>query len=105
MTDLAASVLGEVVPLRELFATIFFVSVGILLQPAALLAGWPIVLVLLLLMGLLLAAGWHTPLSYVIHRIPVLGSLRAVERGLVGAGRGRPKDEKKLKQCGRKNAP
>jgi CPA2 family monovalent cation:H+ antiporter-2 len=48
-SDLAASVLGEVVPLRELFATIFFVSVGILLQPAALLAGWPVVLVLLLL--------------------------------------------------------
>jgi CPA2 family monovalent cation:H+ antiporter-2 len=51
-SDLAASVLGEVVPLRELFATIFFVSVGILLQPAALLAGWPIVLVLLLLIVL-----------------------------------------------------
>jgi CPA2 family monovalent cation:H+ antiporter-2 len=48
-SDLAASVLGEIVPLRELFATIFFVSVGILLQPAALIAGWPIVLVLLLL--------------------------------------------------------
>jgi K+:H+ antiporter len=48
-SDLAASVLGEVVPLRELFATIFFVSVGILLQPAALVAGWPVVLVLLLL--------------------------------------------------------
>jgi CPA2 family monovalent cation:H+ antiporter-2 len=51
-SDLAASVLGEVVPLRELFATIFFVSVGILLQPAALLAGWPIVLVMLLLIVL-----------------------------------------------------
>ena len=51
-SDLAASVLGEVVPLRELFATIFFVSVGILLQPAALIAGWPIVLVLLLLIVL-----------------------------------------------------
>lgn len=48
-SDLAASVLGEVVPLRELFATIFFVSVGIILQPAAVLEGWPIVLVLLLL--------------------------------------------------------
>lgn len=46
-SDLAASVLGEVVPLRELFATIFFVSVGILLEPAAVLEGWPIVLVLL----------------------------------------------------------
>jgi CPA2 family monovalent cation:H+ antiporter-2 len=51
-SDLAASVLGEVVPLRELFATIFFVSVGILLQPAAILAGWPVVLILLLVIVL-----------------------------------------------------
>jgi CPA2 family monovalent cation:H+ antiporter-2 len=43
-SDLAASVLGEVVPLRELFATIFFVSVGILLEPAEILAGWPTVM-------------------------------------------------------------
>jgi len=51
-SDLAASVLGEIVPLRELFATIFFVSVGILLQPSAILAGWPAVLLLLLLIVL-----------------------------------------------------
>ena len=51
-SDLAASVLGEVVPLRELFATVFFVSVGILLQPAAVVAGWPLVLALLLLIVL-----------------------------------------------------
>jgi CPA2 family monovalent cation:H+ antiporter-2 len=51
-SDLAASVLGEIVPLRELFATVFFVSVGILLQPAAILAGWPLVLALLLLIVL-----------------------------------------------------
>ncbi|MGH2454669.1 MAG: cation:proton antiporter [Candidatus Limnocylindria bacterium] len=48
-SDLAASVLGEVVPLRELFATIFFVSIGILLEPAAVAAGWPVVAVLLAL--------------------------------------------------------
>ncbi len=48
-SDLAASVLGEVIPLRELFATIFFVSIGILLQPTAVVAGWPIVAFLLLL--------------------------------------------------------
>lgn len=40
-------------------------------------------LFLLLVLGLLLAAGWHTPFSQVVHRTPVLGSLRAVERGLV----------------------
>ena len=48
-SDLTASVLGEVVPLRELFSTFFFVSVGILLQPAAILAAWPVVLALLLI--------------------------------------------------------
>ncbi|HET7521386.1 MAG TPA: cation:proton antiporter [Candidatus Limnocylindria bacterium] len=51
-SDLAASVLGEIVPLRELFATVFFVSVGILLQPVAVLAGWPLVLALLLIIVL-----------------------------------------------------
>ena len=48
-SDLTASVLGEIVPLRELFSTFFFVSVGILLQPSAILAAWPVVLALLLI--------------------------------------------------------
>lgn len=48
-SDLTASALGAVAPLRELFATFFFVSIGILLQPAAVAAGWPVVLTLLLL--------------------------------------------------------
>lgn len=48
-SDLASSVLGEIVPLRELFATIFFVSAGILVQPGEVLKGWPVVLLLLLL--------------------------------------------------------
>ncbi len=51
-SDLAASVLGEIVPLRELFATVFFVFIGLLLQPGVVLAGWPIVLTLLLLITL-----------------------------------------------------
>ena len=54
-SDLAASVLGEVVPLRELFATVFFVSIGILLQPSAILTGWPIIL---LLLALIIAGKW-----------------------------------------------
>ncbi|MFN2418950.1 MAG: cation:proton antiporter, partial [Candidatus Limnocylindria bacterium] len=48
-SDLTASVLGEIVPLRELFSTFFFVSIGILLQPAAILAAWPVVLALLVM--------------------------------------------------------
>src|SRR6188508_2486196 len=51
-SDLTASVLGEIVPLRELFSTFFFVSIGILLQPAAILAAWPVVLALLLIVTL-----------------------------------------------------
>ena len=51
-SDLTASVLGEIVPLRELFSTFFFVSVGILLQPAAIVAAWPVVLALLLIITL-----------------------------------------------------
>ena len=48
-SDLTASVLGEIVPLRELFSTFFFVSIGLLLQPAAVLEAWPVVLALLLI--------------------------------------------------------
>ena len=51
-SDLSASVLGEIVPLRELFSTFFFVSIGVLLQPDAVLAAWPVVLALLLIITL-----------------------------------------------------
>lgn len=48
-SDLTASVLGEIVPLRELFSTFFFVSIGILLQPGPILEAWPVVVALLLI--------------------------------------------------------
>lgn len=51
-SDLTASVLGEIVPLRELFSTFFFVSIGVLLQPVAIFEAWPIVLALLLIITL-----------------------------------------------------
>ncbi len=51
-SDLTDSVLGEIVPLRELFSTFFFVSIGILLQPAAILAAWPVAVALLLIVTL-----------------------------------------------------
>ena len=46
-SDLSASVLGEIVPLRELFATFFFVSIGLLLDPGAVAANLPVVVLLL----------------------------------------------------------
>lgn len=51
-SDLTASVLGEIVPLRELFSTFFFVSIGLLLQPAAVAGALPAVLLLLLIVTL-----------------------------------------------------
>ncbi len=51
-SDLTASVLGEIVPLRELFSTFFFVSIGILLEPSAIVGAWPVVLALLLIITL-----------------------------------------------------
>lgn len=49
-SDLADSVLGEIVPLRELFAAFFFVSVGLLVDPAAIAESVPL---LLLVLGLI----------------------------------------------------
>jgi hypothetical protein len=40
-------------------------------------------LVLLLATGVILAAGWHTPFRAIIYHTPLLGSFRAVERGMV----------------------
>jgi CPA2 family monovalent cation:H+ antiporter-2 len=61
-SDLAASVLGEIVPLRELFATLFFVSVGVLLSPAAVAGGAAVVVILLLL----IVAGKALPIAGVL---------------------------------------
>jgi monovalent cation:H+ antiporter-2, CPA2 family len=48
-SDLTDSVLGEIVPLRELFSSFFFVSIGILLRPNAIIEAWPVVVALLLI--------------------------------------------------------
>lgn len=79
-SELAASVLGEVIPLRELFATVFFVSVGILLSPAAVAAAWPVVLSLLLIIVL----GKTLPIAAILRvaHQPFGTSLRAA--GLLG---------------------
>jgi CPA2 family monovalent cation:H+ antiporter-2 len=47
-SDLSHQAAGEVIPFRDLFAVLFFVSVGMLLDPAALAADWPALIVLVL---------------------------------------------------------
>jgi monovalent cation:H+ antiporter-2, CPA2 family len=48
-SDLTESVLGEIVPLRELFAAFFFVSIGLLIDPGIVLAQPPLLLAVLAL--------------------------------------------------------
>ena len=46
-SDLSHQAAGEIIPFRDLFAVLFFVSVGMLLDPAALVGDWPALLALL----------------------------------------------------------
>lgn len=43
-TDLAHQILGDTIPLRDVFSGIFFVSIGMLLDPAVLVRSWALVL-------------------------------------------------------------
>jgi monovalent cation:H+ antiporter-2, CPA2 family len=47
-SELSHQAAGEITPFRDLFAVLFFVSVGMLLDPAAMVADWPALLALLL---------------------------------------------------------
>jgi monovalent cation:H+ antiporter-2, CPA2 family len=48
-SDISHQVVGEITPLRDIFAALFFVGVGMLFDPALVLQNWPIVLLTALL--------------------------------------------------------
>lgn len=48
-SDVAHRILGDAMPLRDVFSGIFFVSIGMLLDPGFLLEAWPMVLVVVAL--------------------------------------------------------
>lgn len=50
-SDLSYQALSDITPLRDMFGLLFFVSVGMLLDPAFLFANWPIVLLLVILVS------------------------------------------------------
>ncbi len=79
-SDLSDSVLGEIVPLRELFSTFFFVSIGILLEPSAVLEEWASVLALLLIITL----GKAIPIAIVARLDGLLPSSALRAGALVG---------------------
>ncbi len=50
-SDLSHQVMGEAVPFRDVFAGLFFVSIGMLVNPGLIVANLPVLLVLLVLIG------------------------------------------------------
>lgn len=46
-SDLAHRILGDATPLRDIFSGVFFVSIGMLIDPRAVLESWPLVLLTL----------------------------------------------------------
>ena len=58
-TDFEEQVLADIIPVRDIFATLFFVAVGMLIDPFALIAQWHLVLgfALVLVIGKLLITG------------------------------------------------
>lgn len=79
-SDLTDSVLGEIVPLRELFSTFFFVSIGILLEPSAVLQQWASVLVLLAI----ITFGKAVPIAIVARLDGLLPSSAVRAGALIG---------------------
>jgi CPA2 family monovalent cation:H+ antiporter-2 len=55
-SDLSHQVMGETVPFRDVFAGLFFVSIGMLVDPALMIGSLPVVVVLLVLIGPVKAA-------------------------------------------------
>ncbi|MHB1133084.1 MAG: cation:proton antiporter [Chloroflexota bacterium] len=76
-SDLSYRVLGEIMPIRDIFAGVFFVSVGMLINPLFVLENWPMVLVTLAV--IVLAKG---ALSAVITRLAGYSVRTSVLTGL-----------------------
>ena len=93
-SEFDSQVLAEIVPLRDLFATLFFVSVGMLLEPRFLVDHIAIVLgfVAVLVIGKLLITGGALLAARVDHRTATITALLMAQMGefsfvLAGLGR------------------
>ena len=74
-TRFAHQALGEITPLRDIFATLFFVSLGMLLNPAFLLENWGLIAItvavivlikLLIISGIVLSFGYSGRIALLI---------------------------------------
>jgi monovalent cation:H+ antiporter-2, CPA2 family len=86
-------VLTDIIPVRDLFSTLFFLSVGMLIDPFALLANWQLVLGFsaILVMGKMLITGGAFLAAGVDHRTATLAAIVMAQIGefsfvLAGSG-------------------
>ena len=92
-TDFEEQVLADIIPIRDIFATLFFVAVGMLIDPFALIAQWQLVLgfALVLVIGKLLIIGGALLAAGVDHRTSTLAAVFMAQMGefsfvLAGSG-------------------
>jgi CPA2 family monovalent cation:H+ antiporter-2 len=82
-SEFDSQVLAEVIPLRDIFATLFFVAVGMLLEPRFVVDHLPIVLgaIAALVLGKLLIAGGAFLAAGVDHRTATLAAILLAQMG------------------------
>ena len=92
-SDFEEQVLADIIPVRDIFATLFFVAVGMLIDPFVLLAQLPLVLALaaVLVAGKLLIIGGALLAAGVDHRTSTLAAVFMSQMGefsfiLAGSG-------------------
>ena len=82
-SDFEEQVLADIIPVRDIFATLFFVAVGMLINPYALIAQWQLVLgfALVLVIGKLLIIGGALLAAGVDHRTATLAAVFMAQMG------------------------
>jgi CPA2 family monovalent cation:H+ antiporter-2 len=92
-SEFEEQVLADIIPIRDIFATLFFVSVGMLINPFTLVAQWPLVLAfaIVLVVGKLLVIGGALLAAGVDHRTATLAAVFMAQMGefsfiLAGSG-------------------
>lgn len=104
-SEFEEQVLADIIPVRDLFSTLFFVSVGMLIDPRVLLAQWQVVLALtaVLVAGKMLITGGAFLAAGVNHRTATLAAIVMAQIGefsFVLAGSGYEHDLVSLDQYG-----
>ena len=79
-SEISHQILGDIVPIRDVFSALFFVSIGMLLDPRMIISDWHLVvlgLVLILIVKSLISTGIMLAMGYAIKTSVLVGLLLA----------------------------